>query len=310
MTALGFDSLGTSQLTIASAGPAVQVELAQPFRHKARGIFAAFFPDKVGVPALRALVRNGSYKVGHFDWLALFDSVKAAWQAVAEGDAKEFDDEMKQEFGVDLRADLLAHTATEAGLYLGPIEDPEAAESVTWAFVNRLSDAAKFQQALATMLPKAKPLLQREDSEEIDGITVQRYGLLGYNLHLAVGNGHAVLAGGADGADWLRTMMKGLKQDPATAEAALPAGFPGARLLPAGTNGIGSGEIGSAVAMPTSLWWMALGAFGADLGLDMADDEDPEAGAQRRALLREHQLDVLRTATGFTDNTWRWRLYW
>ena len=44
---------------------------------------------------------------------------------------------------------------------------------------------------------------------------------------------------------------------------------------------------------------------------DSSDDEALRAEVEAlRALLKQHHLDTVRTATGSAENTWRWRFYW
>lgn len=208
-------------------------------------------------------------------------------------------------------------------MFVAPLADVEEPDAATWALVVRLQDEPKFRASLDTLLQRSKPFLQREAAEQVDGVEIRRYGnMLGYDLHLAVGHGHFVVAGGAEANPWLQQMLAQLKAAaPATgapvagapaagtpAMTTLPAGFPGQRYLPAGLNGIGSSELDSLVALPVSAWAVGLDLWRGGPDLDAADD--PEARAARAALLREHKLATIRTATGFANDTWRWRLYW
>ena len=38
--------------------------------------------------------------------------------------------------------------------------------------------------------------------------------------------------------------------------------------------------------------------------------DDEESQERRRALLHDNHLDVLRTATGYAERTFRWRIWW
>ena len=197
------------------------------------------------------------------------------------------------------------------------------AKDTTWSLAFGVRDTAAFGKSLETMLPQAKPFLSREAEEKHGDIPVYRYGgMLGYDLWLSVGNGVFAIAGGRDAEDLIGTVLdrgKALAAAPASAPAATPPtppkGFENVqRFLPGGLNGLARGDVGSVVVLPTDLWRMLVGAYAgfAFEPFDANDSgEDPEEQQQAvRAMLRTHSLDTLRTATGYTARTWRWRLFW
>ncbi|MEO6594551.1 MAG: hypothetical protein ABIP94_07345 [Planctomycetota bacterium] len=314
MKALGLDSLGTLQFTVDTAGPQVRLELAQQFRSKDRGVFAALLPAATSVSSLRHAVPAGpgSWKVGHFDFAALYSAIEAAVVASERSTAEEFRAEAKKEMGVDVRDDLLAHMTDEVLLLTSPLAGLDSPDQVTWTFAVRLRDEAKFKKGLFEALPNAKPFLQREATEKVLDIEVHRYGgMAGYDIYIAVGNGVFVLAGGRDAEAQVAALLKVAKTLPA--DATMPEGTPDGfanlkRYLPPGTNGLAVGDIDAIAAMPTE-WWLT----GLEGLLPFPLDEgavDPEQRDAVRTLLKQHNLNLLRTATGFADTTWRWRLFW
>ena len=329
MKVLGLPSLGTHTLTVGTAGPHVQVELAQQFTGDERGLFGAFFPAAASLPALLAAAPGDkdSWKAGHLDLTALYQTIEQAVVASERTTAEEFRAEVNEEIGVDLQRDVLAHLNHEV-LMTGYV--PEGiAKDTTWSLAFGVRDTAAFGKSLETMLPQAKPFLSREAEEKHGDIPVYRYGgMLGYDLWLSVGNGVFVIAGGRDAEDQIGTALdrgKALAAVPAGAPAATPAtppkGFENLqRFLPNGLNGLARGDVGSVVVLPTELWEMLIGTtapfvfepFDAhEPGRDHESGRDTEEQQQAlRTMLRTHSLDTLRTATGYTARTWRWRLFW
>ena len=318
LRSLGFDSLGVLQMSVATAGPHVLAEVAQAFTSDERGIFAAFCPAATGVPELRRLTApRGSWRVGHFDLRALYSSllpVVASWMGNSTAELKA---EMKRETGIDLDTDLLAHMTTSVALAIEPITELEEPDDASWTLVWQLGDEKAFARGLDTLIASSKPLLSREATETKDGIELHRYGnMFGYDLWLAVGHGHWVIAGGSDAEALL---SKALQQCKPGSGAAAPA--PAAsdreanefaalqRFLPAGVHGLGRAELDAFVALPMELWWFLLGRL-SPLPVDSPGEDSEETRGARRELLRSHGLGTVRTATGYAERTWRWRLFW
>jgi hypothetical protein len=314
LRALGFDSLGVMQMSIATAGPHVLAELAQVFTSDERGMFAAFCPAATAVPELRRLTApRGSWRVGHFDLRALYTSllpVVASWM----GDTTaELQAEMKRETGIDPDADLLAHMTTSVALAIEPITEPEDPDDVSWTLVWQLGDEKAFARGLDTLIVSSKPLLSREATETVDGVELHRYGnMFGYDLWLAVGHGHCVIAGGDDAEALLTKALMQCKQGPSattTSNADANEFAPLQRFLPAGVHGLGRAELDAFVALPMELWWLMIGRM-SPLPMSEPGEDSDEARGARRELLRSHGLGTVRSATGYAEHTWRWRLFW
>lgn len=318
MRALGLGSLGTAAITIGTAGPHLMFEMSQQFTSDERGLFAGLFPASSAPSTLVAAVPAGSssWKAGHFDLAALWRAIE---QAIIASDsiaqAKTVDElraEMREELGIDLLTDLLDHMGDDV-LLTGALRDNDP-EATLWSLTFRLRDEAKFQQGLQTMLPKLRPTLQREATDKHGDIEIHRYGnFLSYDLWMAVGNGVFVLAGGRGADEHVKAVLDGSKNLPkeTAAESTLPKGFDGLRrFTPPGCNGLGVGDVGSVASLPSEMWLWALEEvlpIGFPGGAPKLDAEQREAIL---ATLRQHQLDVLRTATGYADRTWRWRMFW
>lgn len=315
--ALGFPSLGATAMTITTAGPRVQYELTQAFVDDARGVFAALFPATEGIPALQRLrPAKGSWKVGRFDLRSLYEVVERAMQT-QESDGESIREEARKELGVDPVDGLLAHTTDETMLYVLPPEDPERLAQTEWAFVVGLRDQAAFQKGLDTALDKARPMLSREATIEHPAGEVRRYGnMFGYDVWLAVGQNLFAVAGGSNAEDRLTALLDGAKTPPPESATTTPADFETLRRhLPPGCNGLGFGAIDSMVGLPIG-WWTLFGRGMApfvftdfsDTPEDAADNE--EERERVLALMREHHLGTLQTATGYAGRQWCWRLFW
>ncbi|MBM4060239.1 MAG: hypothetical protein FJ265_03945 [Planctomycetes bacterium] len=310
--ALGMTSLGEGTLSLATAGPHVLLEFAQQFTSDERGMFGAFFPASQGLPSLLRTVRPGghAWKVGHFDAVALYRAILRGLNEDEKKTEAEVRATIQQEIGIDLHDDLLAHLTDEVML-TGTIPE-RSIEQTTWSLTFRLRDEAAFRTALQKMLPKLRPTLQREAVEKRGDVEVFRYGTFGEDVWLAAGNMVFVLAGGRDAEEQIGAVLDAAMalREGEPAAPTPPADFaPLQRFLPPGTNGLALGDFTAVLALPSELWLGLLAEF---TPLDRPRDAelDPEQQEQALALLRAHKLDVLRSATGFTDRTWRWRLFW
>lgn len=310
MEVLGLDSLGSTTFSIGTAGPRVQFELQQAFLGEERGLFAALFPTTQGVPSLlRLRPKHGSWKVGRFDLQALYTTIERALESRTVGQ-ENVREEIKKELGIDLAADLLAHTTDEALLFVTPPSDPEELPKTPWAFVIRLADQAAFRKGFDIAMGNAKPMLSREETVAHADGELRRYGnMLGYDLWFAVGQGLFAIAGGDGTEDRLKALLDSVKALPAPTENTADPEFATLqRALPPGVNGLGRGDIDSIVGLPIGWWMMGLGEFLPGLVGPGAPDEEQQE--QVRALLKQHQLDTIRTASGQAEQTWRWRLFW
>jgi hypothetical protein len=318
MQKLGLSSLGPCEFSVGTAGPHVRLEIAQEFVAGAeRGLFDAFLPATAGVPALRRGVPAGpgSWKVGHFDFLALYLTIEKALATVNQT-ANEVRAEAKKELGVDIVDDLLAHLTDDVLLITSPVVQLERPEDFTWTLAIRLRDEAAFGKSLLTAIEKGKPFLQREATQKIGDVEIHRYGsMFGYDVLMGVGHGSFVLAGGRDAEAQITGLLEALKSMPTAVDAtAKNPGFDDLqRHLPPGCNGLAVGDIGSLVAIPARVWFGILGELTPLRGLPglpRDEEDDPEQREAVLELLKKHGLATLRSATGYAERTWRWRLFW
>lgn len=307
VTVLGLDSLQRVQFSLATAGPHVQFELAQHFAPAPAGFFAAFFPPVQCVPDLRWLLTGDeTWRLGHFDWTAFFTTGLDAVQrlsGIAAGNARE---DMKQELGADVIDDVAAHMGTEIAVQGAGLRDFDRATDLAWAVAVRLRDADKFRDGLHTILDHSKPLWSLSETKTIDGSECRHYRVLGYDLWLAVGHGLGFALGGNEAEERLTKMLAAAAK-PGTAANAFPDL---AKHLPAGINGEAKGDLSSLFAVPGEIWWMLLRELVPLPRPHLAPDDDASTREQTEALLRQHNLAVVRTATGYDAGVWRWRLYW
>ena len=311
LTAIGLQSLGTSSLNVGTAGPHVQLELTQQFLGEQRGIFGALFPATQGLPSLLRLAASapGSWKAGRFDWRQLYVAIEGA-VAAREGEVEQMRREIRESMGVDLADDLLAYTTDEMLVLGSPFEDVDRLRETTWLLAVKLTDGAKFAANLETALGKAKPMLSREATTEHGKAKLHRYGnMFGYDLWFATGGDLFVMGGGAEAEEKLKALFDAAAA-PAPETVTQPLAFAVLqRHLPPGLNGLAQGDLDSLAAIPVE-WWLEIADEFVPLPDNVKLPPDPERQQQLRDLLKEHRLDVLRSATGYAEQTWRWRLYW
>ena len=102
--------------------------------------------------------------------------------------------------------------------------------------------------------------------------------------------------------------VKAVASNPAAGKAPVPAFADLGKFLPPGTNAQALGDLDTLFALPTDWWFYLLRDL---LATPLGDrTEDPEAKQRTRELLQKHGLGTLRTATGYADSVWRWRLFW
>lgn len=315
-SALGLDGLGPLTFTVDAAGPSVQLELAQDFRAAPSGLFAALCPASAAVPEVLRLVPPDtmSWKVGHFDFGALYGAVLAAICASGTSTLDELRAEIRESVGLDPAADLFAHLGDEMMFLGSPLRGLDRPSEFTWVMAVRLRDQKKFRAGLATALGKARPFLQREHTVKVGTAELHRYGsMAGYDVWLATGQDLFALAGGRDAEEELTALLQ-RAASPAPADSGPPpppiAFAPLQRHLPAGLNGLASGDLDSLVAMPIEWWLLAVDGLLPFRSPAGAEPPDPEQQAAVRALLQQHNLATLRTATGRAEQSWRWRLFW
>jgi hypothetical protein len=313
---LGVDSLARLQVGIGTAGPHVQLELRQQFADGPKGLFAAFFPPVAGIPGLQRAVpaTAGSWRVGRFGFRALFDTLLALAASRQLPGAENVRDDLRRELGVDVGDDVIAHMTDEVLAFGSPLEAIDRPDDFTWAVAVALRDEKAFDRSLATMLRKAKPHLTRAATTTIHGVECHRYGnALRYDLWFAVGRGVFLCAGGRDAEERLTWLLAGLAAAPPAADGTGPAETALAdvrRFLPPGMNAAARGDLDAMLGLPVALFDALRHGPLSIFGLDPLPEDTPEQIEHLRALLKAHQLDVLRTATGHERGSWRWRLYW
>ena len=311
--ALGLDGLQQMTLALRAAGPRIEVDADIALDGEPRGIVRAFLPSSAGISGLTALLpaRASAWKIGRFDLNALFEGIMGAI-AADEGDQK-VRDEIRRELGMDPGPDLLAHATDELLVVGSPLRDLDRVSEAGWMLTWRLRDDRKFGEGFDKMIASAKPFLSPSETVEVDDVRLRRYGnMLGYDLWMAVGNGVFVIAAGRDAEADATALLRKAKAATFAPATAPGDGFRGLdRHLPPGVNGVARAEIDELVGVPID-WWLEL--LPELLPLDLRPDVDVDTAEEQQeamlALLRQHQLTTIRTATGFANDTWRWRLYW
>jgi hypothetical protein len=320
---LGLDGVQGVTLTLSSAGPRVQCEAAVRFSGAPAGLMAALMPARAALPRLaRALPAAApTFRVGHFGFGALWDAIVAFAAAETRKSPAAFTDEAKAELGVDLGAEFFRLLADEVLMTTQPVEDPERPAKATWAMAIAVQDGPAFQRGLKALVDGVKPHLTRQETTTLAGVPCNRYGnVLAYPLWLGSSARAFYLAGGSDAAGELAQLIAAVEAAPADdATPAVAAALAGLqRALPAGHSGAARYDLqhGSLVydaiygAVTESIFSLWLGVRRNDedaIAAREAHDEAKDAWLER---LRAHDLATLRTATGFADGTWRFRLYW
>ena len=315
----GADGLREVTTTITSAGPHIVMEAAARFADAPTGLFAALTAPRAALPQLvRALPAGApTFRVGHFDFAAMWDFVVAAAAADSRTTTEAMTKEIAQGVGVDLGDGFFRLLGDEVLVTTRPVDDPDRPAKATWALAIGLKDGVRFAPALQALLDALKPNVTRLDTETIAGVACSRYGnVLNYPLWLGAGARGFYLAGGSEAAEELATLVAAVEAAPTsvTGPTAIDAAFDGLRrTLPAGMSGASRYDLQHGSVVYDALFE---GFGGFLLGNPFVDGEelDREAMAAAKdawiARLRANNLATLRTATGYADRTWRFRLYW
>lgn len=312
--ALGFYQMDKATMSLRAAGPHVELDWDVALKGEAHGIVKAFFPDSQGVSGLSQLLprKAAVWKVGRFDFGSFFDGIVNAIQAedfFNNGDVRK---EINDELGVDVWKDLLPHMTDEMLVVGSPFADFDRASEATWLLAWRLKDDKAFGKAFTTIMKNAKPLFSGSETVDVDGVELRRYGnMLGYDVWGAVGNGVFVLSGGRDAEEEATAVLRKAKVADFTIRADQETWFQQLkRRFPPGHNGLAQIDLMSVLSIP-SMWWTDLLVFG-PIPLDgpIDPDEADEKNEQFQELLKANKLTVVRSATGFKDRHWHWRLFW
>lgn len=315
--ALGISDLDQLEFALRAAGPRVELDVSMSLQKAARGMVAAFLPNRQSVSGmLRVLPKQASaWKVGRFDCKALYDGIIAAIGAseiaMNPGSIRK---DINEEVGIDVDKDLLGNMTDELLVVGSPFQNFDSREEATWMIAFRIKNDATFRAALLKMAKRAKPFLSVAETVEIDGVEMRRYGnMLNYDLWMAAGNGLFVLAAGRDAEDEVADLLRRAKGQDLAESAEVPAAFADLkRHLPPGHNGLAHADLKSVLAIPSE-WWFDI--FAEVLphiarGPAMDPEEAEEHQEQIRKLLEAHNLLKVRTATGFSDSRFHWRLFW
>lgn len=315
----GADGLREVTTTLTSAGPHLVMEAAARFAAEPTGLFAALTAPRSALPKLARALPAGAptFRVGHFDFAAMWDFAIAVMAAESGKSADAMAKEIAQDAGVDLGDGFFRLLGDEVLMTTRPVDDPDRPAKTTWALAIGLEDGARFATALQALVDALKPNVTRLETETIAGVACSRYGnVLNYPLWLGAGARGFYLAGGSEAVDELATLVAAVEAAPAdgAAPTAIDAAFDGLRrALPVGMSGASRYDLqhGSVVydALFEGLGGMLLGNPFAD-----GDELDREALAEAKeawlARLRANNLATVRTATGYADRTWRFRLFW
>ena len=315
----GADGLREVTATLTSAGPHVVMEAAARFADAPTGLFAALTAPRSALPKLARALPAGAptFRAGHFDFAAMWDFVVAVMAAERRMPTDAAAKEIAQDIGVDLGDGFFRLLGDEVLITTRPVDDPDRPAKATWAVAIGVKDGARFATALQKLVDALKPNVTRLETETIAGVACSRYGnVLNYPLWLGAGARGFYLAGGSEAADELATLIAAVEGAPADAAAptAVDAAFDGLRrALPAGMSGASRYDLQHGSVVYAALFE---GLGGMLLGNPFADGEelDREAMAAAKeawlARLRANNLATLRTATGYADATWRFRLFW
>jgi len=312
--ALGFHQLETVTMSVRAAGPHVELDYDVALNGKAHGLVAAFCPDSQGVSGLSQLVpgKASAWKVGRFDFPAMVEGIVSALESDEFFGAGDIRKEINESCGLDIWKELLPHMTDEVLVVGSPFGDFDRASEATWTLAFRVKDDAAFDKAMLTVMKNAKPLFSVSETVDVDGVKLRRYGnMLGYDVWMAVGNGIFVMTGGRDSEEEATTLMRKAKLADFTIRADQETWFQQlGRRLPPGHHGLAQIDLMSLLGVP-SIWWIdALDILPMRLGQSPDPDEADEQLEQFRELLKANKLSVVRSATGFKDGHWHWRLFW
>jgi hypothetical protein len=314
--ALGFHELERITVSLKAAGPHVELGFDIALNGKARGLVAAFCPDSQGVSGLSQLVpgKASAWKVGRFDFPAMFEGIVSAIETETFfGKPGEVRKDINKACGLDVWKDVLPYMTDEVLAVGSPFQDFDRADEATWMLAFRVNDEAKFRKGFQTVVKNAKPVLLGSETVDVDGVELRRYGnMLSYDLWMAVGNGVFVISAGRDAEEEATTLLRLAKHANFDAGENQETWFQQLeRHLPPGHNGLAQLDLMSVLSIP-SIWWLGVfSEFGPfPTGAPLDPDEADEQQEKFRELLKANNLTVVRTATGFANAHWHWRLFW
>lgn len=316
-----YEAFGVSQMehlsmTVRAAGPRVELNAAATFQGEPRGVMKAFAPTSQGVSGLSQLLpkKATAWKVGRFDGRALFNGVVDAvaasgWNSTRE----EVLAEANQECGTDVDGELLANLSDEMLVIGSPFQNFDRIDEATWLVGFRVKDEAKFLASFRAMMKKMKWLFSGSETVDVDGVELRRYGnMFSYDLWMAVGNGVFVISAGRDAEEEATAVLQKAKGHTFAVATELAAShIELKRYLPPGLNGLAQADLASVLAIPSEWWLESLNNVLPFINGPRIDLDEAEAQQQRfHRLLTANNLRLVRSATGFADGRWHWRLFW
>lgn len=312
---LGLSQLRELSFAVRAAGPRVELDVSSSIDGAPRGAVKAFASDSQGVSGLGQLLpkKTTTWKVGRFDCRALFNGCVDAI-ATGFGDTRE---EIlaiaNEECGTDVDGQLLANLSDEMVVVGSPLQNFDRLDEATWLVGFRVKGEAKFKKSFGAMMAKMKWLFSGSETVDVDGVELRRYGnMFSYDVWMAVGNGVFVIAAGRDAEEEATALLQKAKGQTLTVLAELAASHQDLlRYLPPGLNGLAQADLGSVLAIPSEWWVDVLNDVLPLLdGPQVAPDEAEEQQQRFHTLLEANNLELVRSATGFADGRWHWRLFW
>ena len=312
---LGLSQLRELSFAVRAAGPRVELDVSSSIDGAPRGAVKAFASDSQGVSGLSQLLpkKATAWKVGRFDCRALFNGCINAIAAGLGDTREEILAMANEECGTDVDGQLLANLSDEMLVVGSPFQNFDRFDEATWLVGFRVKDETKFRDSFQAMTKSMKWLLSGSETVDADGVELRRYGnMFSYDVWMAVGNGVFVIAAGRDAEEEATALLQKAKGQTFTVLTELAASHQDLlRYLPPGLNGLTQANLGSVLAIPIEWWIDALNDLLPFMDVPQVNPHEAEEQQQRfHKLLEANSLRLVRSATGFADGRWHWRLFW
>lgn len=311
----GLSQLRELSFAVRAAGPRVELDVSSSIDGAPRGAVKAFASDSQGVSGLSQLLPKKAtvWKVGRFDCRALFNGCINAIAAGLGDTREEILAIANEECGTDVDGQLLANLSDEMLVVGSPFQNFDRFDEATWLVGFRVKDEAKFRDSFQAMTKSMKWLFSGSETVDADGVELRRYGnMFSYDAWMAVGNGVFVIAAGRDAEEEATALLQKAKGQTFTVLTELAASHQDLlRYLPPGLNGLTQANLGSVLAIPIEWWLDALNDLLPFMDVPQVNPHEAEEQQQRfHKLLEANSLRLVRSATGFADGRWHWRLFW
>lgn len=305
MRHLGFESLRQFEITLQPRGPRVQYELNLGFAGE-RGIFAAFFPEHDGIPALFGWAPQTALatKIGRFDLKPLWTAAMKMIGEMNEDGAAAAEAKAKEALGIDVPKDLLPHVTDELLVCWNPKPhkpDEEPSRDVPVIAAMRLKDGKAFSSAVATMFDKVGL-----DTSDVDGVLRTDRNFLSDWVNFAVRGEQFVIAINDPGSLALDAFLAQQPQASQLPDEVKELG----KAMPPGCNGFGLVDVHVALRDHVGLLFEVLDDTVLGLPITFDDPVSKELLGALAPLLAEHNLGRVVTLSGTKDNRWVFRLLW